>query len=201
MFCNTRARRGLQVIAHQCRAHLDLDERAHQVRPAAAGAVQRIERAVQRELRRLAFRETGDRHLHLRRLQAQLRHDGARGLDFLLRDPPIGLGHVAHDLEGGAKEALADLGRAWRPSHCRCPAAARCPARNRHQTDGRRRRRSPPRWGRRPSSRCTPPTAFPIHCIRCYIRNDDFRDCLPNRSHRPETPARRQGTGQLCRRR
>jgi hypothetical protein len=105
------ARRALQVIAHQCRAHLDFDERAHQVRPPATGTVQRIQRAVQCELRRLAVRETGNRHLHLCRLQAQLRHDGTRGLDFLLRDPPIGLGNVAHDLEGGAKEPLADLRR------------------------------------------------------------------------------------------
>ena len=75
---------------------------------------------------RLALGEAGDRHLHLLGIQAQLRHHGARRLDFLLRHAPVGLGDMPHDLECGAEEALADLSRrgARRAAHARAPGDA-----------------------------------------------------------------------------
>ena len=98
----------LEVVAGERGAHLDLEEDAREVGTAAAGALQRLELAVEVELRLLARGEAGDGLLGLGGVQAQLAHDGAGGGDLELRHPPVGLGEVAHDAEGGAEEALAE---------------------------------------------------------------------------------------------
>src|SRR2546430_4637809 len=103
-----RPHRAFQTVAGERRAHLDLEEHAQQVRPPAAGASEGGELAAEVECGELAGAEAGDRLAHLRAIEAQLAHDGARGGDFQLRHAAVGLGETAHDTEGGAEEALAD---------------------------------------------------------------------------------------------
>ncbi len=100
--------RALQVVAGERGAHLDLEVHAQQVGPAAAGAPESGEFAAEVESGELAGGEAGDRLAHLRDIEAQLAHDGARGGDFQLRHAAVGLGEIAHDSEGGAEEALAN---------------------------------------------------------------------------------------------
>ena len=50
-----------------------------------------------------------DGGVDLRAVEPQLGHHLARGGDLRLRDAPVGLGDVPHDLERGGEEALADL--------------------------------------------------------------------------------------------
>src|SRR5213082_2680758 len=104
----TRGRTGPSRPLPASAAHLDLEEHAQQVRPPAAGASESGEFAAEVECRELAGGETGDRLAHLRAIEAQFAHDGARGGDFQLRHAAVGLGETAHDTEGGAEEALAD---------------------------------------------------------------------------------------------
>src|SRR3984893_7366177 len=100
--------RALQVVAGERRAYLDLEEHAQQVGPAAAGAPETGEFRAGVECGELAGGEAGDRLAHLRDIEAQVTHDGARGGDFQLRHAAVGLGEIAHDAEGGAEEALAN---------------------------------------------------------------------------------------------
>src|SRR5204863_315781 len=74
-----RPHRAFQTVAGERRAHLDLEEHAQQVRPPAAGASEGGELAAEVECRELAGAEAGDRLAHLRAIEAQLAHDGARG--------------------------------------------------------------------------------------------------------------------------
>ena len=45
---------------------------------------------------------------HLRGIEVQLAHDGARGGNLPLRHPAVGLGEIAHDAKSGAEKLLAD---------------------------------------------------------------------------------------------
>src|SRR6266853_490305 len=111
--------RALQIVAGERPAHLDLEEHAQQVGPPAAGASEGDELAAEVEGRELAGAEAGDRLAHLRAIEAQLAHDGARGGDFPLRHAAVGLGETAHDTEGGAEEALADRSDVLAREHSR----------------------------------------------------------------------------------
>ena len=55
-----------------------------------------------------------DGGVDLHAVEPQLRHDLARGGDLGFGDAAVGLGDVAHDLERGREEALADLEHAAR---------------------------------------------------------------------------------------
>src|SRR5262249_43222891 len=70
------------------------------------------------EARLLAFGEVINRGLHLRLVEPQRMHDGARRCDLLLRYPAIRLGDVAHEAKGGRKEQLIDECRiGWPAEH------------------------------------------------------------------------------------
>ena len=102
-------RRPFDVVAGERRAHLDFQEDAHEVRPPGAGVPQARELFLDVEGGLLAAGELVDGGRHLHGVEPQRVHDAARRGDFLLRDPAVGLRHVAHDAERGEEELLRRL--------------------------------------------------------------------------------------------
>ena len=110
-----RAHRAAQIVAGNGGANLDLKEDMQKIGASRAGLTQERKIRIEIEARVFAGREAFDGRAHLRGIQAELAHDGARSGDLPLRDPPVGLCEVTHDAEGDAEELLADgLGRQHR---------------------------------------------------------------------------------------
>ena len=96
-------------VCHGC-LNLNLEEHPQQGGSPVALATKLLQHLVQGKVCFLAFLEKVNRRFFLGIIEPHLLHQTASGLDFMLRDPAVRLGDVAHHREGrGEKRRLGAL--------------------------------------------------------------------------------------------
>ena len=94
----------------QCQVELDLQERVQELWLAAAIAPQPLDLHLHRVVGPFAGVEQPDSKPHPGVVETHPPHDAARGIDLQLGYPPVNLGKVPHDDEGGFEEDPLSVG-------------------------------------------------------------------------------------------